>query len=95
MASLVARRARVRGRVQGVWFRAGTAEQATALGLRGHARNLEDGSVEVVALGEAQAVDSLLAWLRHGPPMARVAAVEVEDVDPATVASGPAGFSTS
>lgn len=68
----------VRGRVQGVFFRASTRERAQRLGLRGHARNLADGSVEVIAAGEAQALDALERWLREGPPMARVERVERE-----------------
>jgi acylphosphatase len=80
--------------VQGVWFRASTAEQAKALGLRGYARNLADGTVEVVALGEPQAVASLLSWLWQGPPLARVAGVEVETLDPSTLEAGLGGFST-
>ena len=75
-------RARVRGRVQGVWFRASTAERAAALGLRGRAENLPDGSVLVHAAGAAAAVEALVAWLHRGPPLARVDAVEVEAIDP-------------
>ena len=78
-----ARRARVRGRVQGVWFRASTAERATALGLTGRAENLPDGSVLVHAAGTPAALDALVEWLRRGPPMARVEAVEVDEIDPA------------
>lgn len=85
----VARRARVRGRVQGVWFRASTADQANRLGVHGHARNLPDGSVEVLAVGSAEAVASLLAWLHEGPPMARVDDVAIEELDPD--AAPPAG----
>jgi acylphosphatase len=66
----------VHGKVQGVFFRASTRERALDLGLSGSATNLPDGSVEVVAEGEAMAVDALEAWLRHGPPMARVERVE-------------------
>lgn len=66
----------VRGKVQGVWFRASTRDEASALGLRGHARNLANGDVEVLAMGEADAIDRLAAWLRHGPPLARVDAVQ-------------------
>lgn len=66
----------ITGKVQGVFFRAGTREQALALGLRGHARNMDDGSVEVLAAGDAAAIDRLHAWLRRGPPLARVDAVE-------------------
>ncbi len=62
----------VSGRVQGVFFRAGTREQARRLGLRGHARNLADGRVEVVAAGADTAIDALARWLQHGPPTARV-----------------------
>ncbi|MDV2451699.1 acylphosphatase [Xanthomonas hortorum] len=65
----------VTGVVQGVWFRASTRERAVALGLRGHARNQADGSVEVVAVGTAAAVDALERWLWQGPPAAEVAAV--------------------
>lgn len=80
-----ARRALVRGRVQGVWFRASTAERATALGLRGRAENCPDGSVLVHAAGSPAALDALVAWLHFGPPMARVDSVEVEDIGPASV----------
>jgi acylphosphatase len=66
----------VSGRVQGVFFRASTREQAQRLELRGHARNLPDGRVEVLAAGEADAIDALDRWLQHGPPQARVDAVE-------------------
>ncbi len=91
----IARRARVRGRVQGVWYRASTAEQAQALGIHGHARNLDDGSVEVLAVGEPDAVDALLRWLRQGPPLARVSDVEVESLDPGSPETGVQGFRTA
>lgn len=68
----------IRGKVQGVWFRASTREQAQALGVRGHARNLDDGRVEVLAAGGDAAVDALADWLQHGPPNARVDGVERE-----------------
>ena len=82
-ADVGARRARVRGRVQGVWFRASTAERAAALGLRGSAENLPDGSVLVHVAGSAEALEALVAWLHEGPPMARVDSVEVDAIDPA------------
>jgi len=72
----------VSGRVQGVWFRASTAERATALGLRGRVENLPDGSVLVHAAGTRAALDALVEWLHRGPPMARVDAVEVEAIEP-------------
>ncbi len=65
----------VEGKVQGVFFRASTREQASKLGLRGYAKNLPDGNVEVLAAGEAGAIDKLEAWLRAGPPRARVDAL--------------------
>ncbi|HEX5307320.1 MAG TPA: acylphosphatase [Dyella sp.] len=65
----------VSGRVQGVFFRAGTREQALALGLTGVARNLADGRVEVIASGDPQAIDALERWLHRGPPAAQVAQV--------------------
>ena len=71
----------VGGKVQGVFFRASTREQALRLGLRGHARNLRDGRVEVVAAGDAAAIETLAQWLQHGPPMAEVRSVERSDVD--------------
>jgi acylphosphatase len=64
--------AQVYGRVQGVSFRFYTRDQAVALGLTGWVSNRDDGSVEVVAEGPRPALDRLLTWLRHGPPMARV-----------------------
>jgi acylphosphatase len=85
---IVARRAYVSGRVQGVWFRGSTAARAAVLGLAGHARNLDDGRVEVLAVGEAHAVEQLLAWLNQGPPAADVHAVEVEVVEPVPAITG-------
>ena len=66
------RRFRVTGRVQGVFFRASTQTAARDLGLTGYARNLADGSVEVLACGATTALDALERWLHDGPPMARV-----------------------
>jgi acylphosphatase len=70
----------VEGRVQGVCFRAATQARAQALGLTGHARNLPDGRVEVVASGFPGALAELAEWLRHGPPAARVDALVREDI---------------
>lgn len=69
------RKYRVEGRVQGVWFRESTRQQAERLGIRGHAINCADGSVEVLACGEADALDSLARWLHRGPPTAEVRSV--------------------
>ena len=69
---MAAARFLVSGRVQGVFFRASTREQALALGLRGVARNLADGRVEVIACGDHEAIAILERWLHDGPPAARV-----------------------
>lgn len=62
----------VGGKVQGVFFRAGTRDRAQALRLRGFARNLPDGRVEVLAIGEDPAIEELAQWLHYGPSQARV-----------------------
>ncbi|QCO68245.1 acylphosphatase [Luteimonas yindakuii] len=85
---MTAARFLVSGRVQGVFFRAATGEQAQRLGLRGHARNLDDGRVEVVVAGDVAGIQALAAWLQHGPPMARVDRVGREAADVATVGAG-------
>jgi acylphosphatase len=63
---------RVTGSVQGVGFRAWTRHEASKLGLNGYVRNLPDRSVEVVATGDAAALDALLTLLKSGPPGASV-----------------------
>lgn len=73
---MAAARFLVSGKVQGVFFRASTRERALDLRLSGRATNLPDGRVEVIAEGEAAALDALEAWLQHGPPMAHVDRVE-------------------
>jgi acylphosphatase len=68
----------VSGRVQGVAFRACTADEARRLGVAGWVRNLPDGRVEAEAEGERRAVEALVAWCRRGPPAAEVADLQVE-----------------
>ncbi len=68
----------VSGHVQGVGFRAATRSEALRRGVRGHARNLRDGRVEVIAFGSDEALDMLERWLQHGPDGARVQGVERE-----------------
>ena len=62
----------VTGKVQGVFFRASARDQAQRLDLSGHARNLPDGSVEVIACGDAANIEALERWLQTGPAGARV-----------------------
>jgi acylphosphatase len=82
---------KIRGRVQGVGYRAFVRDQATQLGLRGWARNRRDGSVEVLVNGERAVVDELIDWLRRGPPGARVA--ELLETAPASEgSSASSGF---
>jgi acylphosphatase len=78
----VARHFLVSGRVQGVGFRYFTQAAANREGLHGWVRNLPDGSVEVEAEGDADAVDRFEHALRHGPRGARVAAIDVEALPP-------------
>ena len=86
----IRRRLQVRGRVQGVFYRASCRRQAEALGVAGWARNLDDGRVEVVAEGTPTAVAALAAWCRQGPPGALVTGVDdrLESVE------GLQGFTT-
>jgi len=66
---------RIEGRVQGVWFRESTRREALSLAITGYAKNMADGSVEVLACGEPAALDRLAEWLQRGPPMAQVTRV--------------------
>lgn len=70
----------ISGRVQGVWYRASTQDEAKALGLTGWARNLPDGRVEVMAFGEKTKVMQLYAWLQRGPELAKVDRVSFDEV---------------
>lgn len=79
---VVRRRAVVSGRVQGVFFRDGARREATARGLAGSARNLADGTVEVVVEGPPADVSALVDWLRRGTPQSRVDDVVVTDEGP-------------
>jgi acylphosphatase len=77
-----------RGQVQGVGFRYFVVEYGLTLNLRGYARNLSDGSVEVVAQGEHAALDRLLALLRRGPSSAYVTEVTTTWREPTEHFSG-------
>jgi acylphosphatase len=80
----------VTGRVQGVFFRASARAEAVRLRLTGYAKNLDDGNVEVLACGDAAALQELQRWLSKGPPAARVESVVRED----TYELAPVGFVT-
>ncbi|MCC5976619.1 MAG: acylphosphatase [Salinarimonas sp.] len=76
---MIARHVHVTGRVQGVWFRAWTREQALVHGVSGWVRNLSDGSVEAVVAGSEEAVEAVIAVLHDGPPAAKVEDVRVTE----------------
>ena len=95
MTDWIVRRCLVAGRVQGVFYRASTRARAEALGVTGHARNLSDGRVEVLACGPAGAVQALCDWLWEGPPAAQVTAVDCETLPPDAAPGRPARFLTS
>ncbi len=67
----------VRGRVQGVFFRAATQREARRLGVTGWVKNRNDGTVEVLAEGDEDAIKEFTNWANHGPSAARVDAVDV------------------
>ena len=68
----------IEGRVQGVFFRASTRDEARARGLSGWVRNLADGRVEAVFEGDKAVVENMLAWCRKGPPYAYVDQVDID-----------------
>ncbi len=68
----------VRGKVQGVFYRATCRARANELMIRGFVRNKRDGSVEIVAIGSKNLLEKLLEWAKKGPPGARVDEIEIE-----------------
>jgi acylphosphatase len=88
VSDAVAKRVKVHGRVQGVFFRDSTKRAAESRGVAGYVCNLDDGTVEAVFEGPADAVDAMVEWCSSGPSRADVERVDVDDVEP----SGPAGF---
>ena len=88
---MVCKKCFVSGRVQGVYYRGSAAQRASELGVRGYARNLPDGRVEVLACGEDAAVQTFVSWLWTGSSASKVTAVEVID---AQQHGAPVGFHT-
>jgi acylphosphatase len=82
MSERIARRLRIQGRVQGVWFRESMRLQANALGVTGWVRNRMDGSVEAVVQGTPEAVGAMIEWARRGPDRAEVARVDLAEEPP-------------
>lgn len=85
---MTARLVRLSGRVQGVGFRWSAMAEARALGVDGWVRNTGDGGVEALVQGSPEAVERMLAWLRHGPGGARVDGFEASEVEPHMGARG-------
>ena len=82
-------RVRIYGRVQGVFFRAWTEDEATARGLSGWVRNRSDGTVEALFSGPEAKVDDMVAACRQGPPLADVTRVEESPADEAALSLWP------
>jgi acylphosphatase len=87
---MVCKKCLVGGRVQGVFYRATAARRAHELGLHGHARNLPDGRVEVLACGDEKSVRTFVEWLWIGSSASKVTSVEVSDAatEPANIRRG-------
>jgi acylphosphatase len=90
---VICKKCLVSGRVQGVFYRASTAQRARELGITGHAKNLPDGRVEVLACGEDDAVHELIEWLWTGSSASKVTAVAVSELAVEANAQ-PTSFST-
>ena len=90
---MVCKRCLIGGRVQGVYYRATAARRAHELGLRGYARNLPDGRVEVLACGDDASVSAFVKWLWIGSSASKVTSVEVSDAAVDALAAR-AGFHT-
>jgi acylphosphatase len=90
----IAKRCLVSGRVQGVFYRASTQLKARELGVHGYAKNLADGRVEVLALGDRQSVEALIEWLWQGSSTSHVTSVEVVELTAQDIGQIPSGFAT-
>ena len=75
------------GHVQGVFFRASTQTQASALGVTGWVRNLQDGTVEVYAEGNQNALNRFIEWCRKGPPSAKVSRCDLDWIAPKAISN--------
>ena len=76
---MITKQVKVIGKVQGVYFRASTKNEASDLGLHGWVRNETDGSVLIQVTGETEQIDRFIAWCRKGPLLARVDEVQLSD----------------
>lgn len=76
---MIRRHVIISGRVQGVWFRGSMQDKAESLGITGWVRNTRDGRVEALLEGEEGDVNEMLAWCHHGPTMAAVTNVDIDE----------------
>ena len=72
----------VSGRVQGVFFRDNARRKATELGLKGYAKNLPDGTVEIVAEGDEEKINELIDFIKKGPGIAKVEGIKLKHKEP-------------
>lgn len=79
---MISKRIKVKGRVQGVYFRASAKQKAQMLGLKGSVKNLDDGSVCLEVEGEESSVMEMQEWCKHGPALARVDKLEIDSIQP-------------
>ena len=77
---MICKKCLVGGRVQGVFYRATAAQRARELGIRGYAKNLPDGRVEVLAIGDAEVVQNFIEWLWTGSSASKVTSVDASDI---------------
>ncbi|PIP96535.1 MAG: acylphosphatase [Bdellovibrio sp. CG12_big_fil_rev_8_21_14_0_65_39_13] len=70
---------KIKGRVQGVWYRKSFSDEALKNRLVGWVKNCDDGTVEAIIQGDDQAIKSQIEWARKGPPLAKVELLEVQD----------------
>jgi len=82
MQKEVGAKLKISGKVQGVWYRASTAEKAVELGLNGWVKNMADGTVEAFAQGPKPNVEALIGWCWEGPRLAEVTDVQVTWMEP-------------
>jgi acylphosphatase len=78
----------IKGRVQGVGYRANARRRAYQLDLKGWVRNLRDGSVEALVEGKKEQVDKFVRWCHRGPTMAHVQSIQVTEEEPTGEFSG-------
>ncbi|MBV9840782.1 MAG: acylphosphatase [Sphingomonadaceae bacterium] len=78
---MIARKLRIHGTVQGVWFRDWAVRTARSLAIKGWVRNREDGTVEALAIGEPEAIERFTAACHEGSPKSRVERVDIEEAE--------------